>query len=95
MQPTLTLGDTMKELLSTITSKGQVTIPAEVRHSLGLKQGDKVSFVIEDRHVVLRRTGSVVKATAGALRTDRPALTAEHLRTAAEEAIAEEANTRS
>jgi antitoxin PrlF len=38
----------MRELPSTITSKGQVTIPAEVRKHLGLKQGDKISFVIED-----------------------------------------------
>lgn len=82
----------MNEILSTISSKGQVTIPAEVRHSLGLKQGDKVAFVIEDRQVVLRRTGSsVVAATAGALASDRAPMSAEQLRVAAEEAIAEEA----
>jgi len=37
----------MKEILSTITSKGQVTIPAEVRKHLGLQMRDKVAFVIE------------------------------------------------
>jgi antitoxin PrlF len=37
----------MKQILSTISSKGQVTIPAEVRKHLGVKQGDKLSFVIE------------------------------------------------
>jgi len=37
----------MKEIVSTITSKGQVTIPAEVRRHLGLKTKDKISFVIE------------------------------------------------
>ena len=84
----------MKELLSTITSKGQVTIPAEVRHSLGLKQGDKLSFVIEDHQVLLRRTGSIVAATAGSLRTGRPALSPEDLRAAAEKAIADEASER-
>ena len=38
----------MKEIISTISSKGQVTIPAEVRKRLGIKQGDKLAFVIED-----------------------------------------------
>jgi AbrB family looped-hinge helix DNA binding protein len=38
----------MKEIVSTITSKGQVTIPAEVRRHLGVSQGDKLSFVIGD-----------------------------------------------
>ena len=38
----------MKEIISTISSKGQVTVPAEVRKQLGIKQGDKLSFVIED-----------------------------------------------
>jgi antitoxin PrlF len=30
---------------STITSKGQVTIPKEVRDQMGLKPGDRVDFV--------------------------------------------------
>lgn len=38
----------MKEIISTISSKGQVTVPAEVRRRLGIKEGDKLSFVIED-----------------------------------------------
>lgn len=29
---------------SRITSKGQVTVPAEIRRKLGLRQGDKVEF---------------------------------------------------
>ena len=37
----------MRELPATITSKGQVTIPAEVRRHLGLKKQDKIAFVIE------------------------------------------------
>jgi len=32
-------------LRSTVTSKGQVTIPKEVRDQLGLKPGDRVHFV--------------------------------------------------
>ena len=39
---------------STISSKGQVTIPVEVRHRLGLKEGDRVEFVFEEGRTVLR-----------------------------------------
>ncbi len=45
----------MKEIVATITSKGQVTIPAEVRRHLGVKRSDKVSFVIEPDGVVRLR----------------------------------------
>ncbi len=85
----------MKEGFSTITSKGQVTIPVEIRHSLGLKTGDKVAFTVEDSGVRVRKTGSVVAATAGIVKSPQPAKTAEELRTAAEEAIATEAEDRS
>ena len=84
----------MKELLATVTSKGQITIPVEVRRSLGLRQGDKVAFVIDDRQVVLRRTGSVVAATAGALRSARSPLSAKDLRVAAEADMSEETTDR-
>jgi len=39
---------------STISSKGQVTVPIEVRQRLGLKAGDRVNFVFEDGRTVLR-----------------------------------------
>jgi AbrB family looped-hinge helix DNA binding protein len=39
---------------STISSKGQVTVPIEVRHRLGLREGDRVEFVFEEGHTVLR-----------------------------------------
>jgi len=38
----------MKEIVSTISSKGQVTIPVEVRRRLGLSTNDKIAFVLED-----------------------------------------------
>lgn len=40
---------------STISCKGQVTVPIEVRHRLGLKEGDRVEFVFEGGHTILRR----------------------------------------
>lgn len=42
----------MKEVLSTITSKGQVTIPAEVRRHLGVGTKDKIVFVLESQGIV-------------------------------------------
>lgn len=33
--------------VSTITSKGQVTIPADIRKCLHLKPGDKIDFQLE------------------------------------------------
>ena len=43
---------------STLTSKGQTTIPKDVRRHLGLKPGDKIRFLVEDdgRVVVLPAT---------------------------------------
>jgi antitoxin PrlF len=43
---------TMKEIISTVTSKGQVTIPAEVRNYLGIKTNDKIAFVIDSEGIV-------------------------------------------
>jgi antitoxin PrlF len=42
------LGNLMKEIISTLTSKGQVTIPVEIRKHLGLDTGTKIAFVIDD-----------------------------------------------
>jgi AbrB family looped-hinge helix DNA binding protein len=38
----------MREILATITGRGQVTVPAEVRRLLGTRRGDKVAFVVDD-----------------------------------------------
>jgi AbrB family looped-hinge helix DNA binding protein len=39
---------------TTMTSKGQVTVPKEVRQRLGLRQGSRIAFVVEGDHAVLR-----------------------------------------
>ena len=36
---------------ATITSKGQITIPREVREALGVGTGDRVEFVAEEKGV--------------------------------------------
>lgn len=71
----------MKEIPSTITSKGQVTIPAEVRRHLGLGQGDKIFFVIEDAGRVELKvpTYPTVASLAGAAGTLRRPLSMERM----------------
>jgi AbrB family looped-hinge helix DNA binding protein len=85
----------MIEQLTVVTRKGQVTIPADIRRALGIKEGDKVAFVLEDKQVKLTKMGSVVEQTAGALKSDIPAPSSQAEREAAEQAIAEEAIARS
>lgn len=38
-----------------ITSKGQVTIPKDIRHQLGLRAGDEIDFVPENGVVRLKK----------------------------------------
>jgi AbrB family looped-hinge helix DNA binding protein len=46
----------MKTVTATVTSKGQVTIPRDVRRSLNVFAGDGVDFLVRDDGVVeLRR----------------------------------------
>ena len=58
----------MSALISTVTQKGQVTIPKNVRDSLHLITGDKVEFVHNDRgEVVIKPLTRKVSEVAGIL----------------------------
>jgi antitoxin PrlF len=39
---------------STLTSKGQITVPRVVRERLGMKQGDRLEFALEGERVILQ-----------------------------------------
>jgi len=39
---------------SSISSKGQVTVPQQIRTRLGLSPGDRVEFVVEGERTVIR-----------------------------------------
>ena len=43
---------------TSVTSKGQVTIPKKVRDYLGIRRGSIVEFRLEDGKVVLFRAGA-------------------------------------
>ena len=39
--------------LAKVTSKGQITIPIEIRRKLGIKEGDKVLLIEEQGRVIM------------------------------------------
>jgi antitoxin PrlF len=45
----------VRKFVSRVTSKGQITVPQEIRRRLGLREGDRIEFVAEDRRTVVRR----------------------------------------
>ena len=52
-------------LSSSVTTKGQVTIPAELREKLGIKPGDKVGFVAEGDRILIQRQETAVESLFG------------------------------
>ncbi|RVH87365.1 AbrB/MazE/SpoVT family DNA-binding domain-containing protein [Sinorhizobium meliloti] len=59
---------------STITSKGQITIPAKVRIDMGLSAGDRVDFIrMEDGHYAVVLASHSIRSLKGIVpRPDRP-----------------------
>ncbi len=55
----------MKQIVSKVTSKGQVTIPIEIRKHLGLQTPDTVEFAIINDRIVLRSTSFTVQSLRG------------------------------
>ena len=54
---------------ATLTTKGQVTIPKEVRQHLGIDTGDRLSFVVqEDGTVLVKPITRHVRELGGLLR---------------------------
>lgn len=43
----------------TVTSKGQVTIPADLRRKFRIEEGSKVEIVEEDGRIVVKRKTSI------------------------------------
>ena len=57
----------MQEIVSTISRKGQITLPIAVRKRLGLSAADKVAFVIEGEDVRLRPVTRTVSSLYGSV----------------------------
>ncbi len=53
---------------ATLTSKGQTTIPKEIRDGLGMKSGDRITFTLmPDATVVMRLKNKSITDLAGTL----------------------------
>jgi AbrB family looped-hinge helix DNA binding protein len=75
---------------TTLTQKGQVTIPVEVRASLGLKPKDKVIFEVEGDVAKIRRAPSKVLRWYGSITPRQRPEDFKKLREEFEQGVAEE-----
>lgn len=79
------------QYISSVTTKGQVTIPAEIRRLLKVMPHDKVAFVVEADQVRVVSAKSVVARTAGMLGGEEEALAPQLEKRMAEDTMAEAA----
>jgi AbrB family looped-hinge helix DNA binding protein len=66
--------------VTSVTSKGQVTIPKEIRQQLGIRAGSQIEFVLVGDHVELRVRSTpreVPESGFGMLETRRVAVPAD------------------
>jgi antitoxin PrlF len=88
----------MKEILSVVTRKGQITLPAELRKLLGIEEGDKVALSLlgaDQRQIRVRPVRSVAELTFGAVTPRKQPEDFNELRQQFEDGVVEEVNTES
>ncbi len=66
---------------STVTAKGQTTLPKAVREALGVTAGDRVRYIIHDGEVQIRKVRSISRLY-GALSYDGPPVSIEEMQEA-------------
>jgi len=65
----------MKTEVSTVTTKGQLVIPAKLRRKYSIKRGTKVAFVEEENRLILQPlTAEFIRSLRGSLGKDSKAL---------------------
>ena len=74
---------------STITSKGQTTLPKLVRQALGVAAGDRVRYVVHDNEVRLLPVRPIGRLF-GALKHDGPPMSLEDMERGIAEGVCEE-----
>jgi AbrB family looped-hinge helix DNA binding protein len=82
---------TPREIITSVTKRSQITLPAEVRHALGLKPNDKVAFTVAGDHVTLHPARFTL---ASAFASVQPATRTEDLDEVIREAKEEKASRR-
>ena len=65
-------------LESSITKKGQTTLPKAVRNTLGLQAGDRVRYILADSHVCILPVRPINRLY-GVLQHDGSAVTLEEM----------------
>lgn len=66
--------------VTSVTSKGQVTIPKSMRQKLGIRQGSQLEFSIADDHLEVRVKSSLAEVPAngfGLLKSRKSAVPAD------------------
>lgn len=65
----------MKNEISTVTTKGQLVIPAKLRRKYAIRKGTQVAFVEEENRLVLQPlTPEFVRSLRGVLKAEPSAL---------------------
>jgi len=76
---------------ATLSSKGQVTIPRQIREILNIKQGDAVDFVVEQGSVTLKRIPQGrARALAGSFQRYSQGKSSHHIRETTKQRVARE-----
>ena len=80
----------MRKYVTTVTQKGQVTIPGELRKALKIKPRDRVAFELVDGTVRLHPVESPVLASYGAVKPKKRPEDFQRMRREIEEEVAAE-----
>lgn len=64
---------------STLTSKGQITLPKDIRQYLGVEVGDRLNFEIRDGVVVVEPETIDVRSLRGVVKVPRRSVTLEQM----------------
>ena len=75
-------------LESSVTKKGQTTLPKPVRDTLGVQAGDRVRYVVLDGEVRILPVRPI-RRLFGALKHDGPPVTVEEMKRAVADAASE------
>ncbi|MGI8966778.1 MAG: AbrB/MazE/SpoVT family DNA-binding domain-containing protein [Limisphaerales bacterium] len=74
---------------ATITSKGQVTIPLDIRNALNLQERDRLEFRIEGNTILAEPIRNSLMGLCGIVASSKKAVTKPEMRTIAQRALAE------
>ena len=74
--------------ISTLTKKGQVTIPKEIRNILGIKEHDKIMFVKKDGDIIVKHISGDIFDLRGSVKPIKESENFEKIRNAARKSTA-------